>query len=203
MLLVSGATRTVYRYAGHPHIGVLLVPGAKNDVRKIPSNLEIAADNGCFRGFDALAFVGMLERLRECERAVLWVACPDAVVDAEESARLYRMWASTIRAFGFPGAYVLQDGVRWIPWDEIAAVFIGGTTAFKLGTAAATIAQEAKRRGKWVHMGRINSATRIRYAQWIGCDSVDGTSFSRFPDTHIPWALRLLEYEQLRLDLPV
>lgn len=30
----------------------------------------------------------------------------------------------------------------------------------------------------------------------IGCDSFDGTKYSRFPDTHIPRALRFLESER-------
>ncbi len=37
------------------------------------------------------------------------------------------------------------------------------------------LAQEAKRLGKWLHMGRVNSLARIHYAESIGCDSVDGT----------------------------
>lgn len=48
-------------------------------------------------------------------------------------------------------------------------------TEWKLGRAAALLTQEAKRRGKPVHMGRVNSRRRLRYAASIGCDTADGT----------------------------
>ena len=59
--------------------------------------------------------------------------------------------------------------------DDFDAFFIGGSTAWKLGRQARELAQEAKRLGKWVHMGRVNTLSRIHYAESIGCDSVDGT----------------------------
>jgi hypothetical protein len=34
---------------------------------------------------------------------------------------------------------------------------------------------EARRRGVWTHMGRVNSERRLRYAALIGCQSADGT----------------------------
>lgn len=55
------------------------------------------------------------------------------------------------------------------------AWLIGGSTSWKLSAAAAGIVNEAKHRGKWVHMGRVNSRRRVLYAKSIGCDSVDGT----------------------------
>lgn len=67
----------------------------------------------------------------------------------------------------------------------LSAVFIGGTTEFKLGATARAITAEAKRRGKWVHMGRVNTAQRVRYAKQIGCDSFDGTTFSRWRATYL------------------
>ena len=48
---------------------------------------------------------------------------------------------------------------------------------------------EAKRRGKQVHMGRVNSARRYRYAEAIGCDSADGTYIAFGPDVNLPKVL--------------
>jgi hypothetical protein len=45
---------------------------------------------------------------------------------------------------------------------------------------------EARGRGKWVHMGRVNSLRRLRYAAAIGCDSADGTYLAFGPDTNLP-----------------
>jgi hypothetical protein len=60
-----------------------------------------------------------------------------------------------------------------------------------------------KRAGKWVHLGRVNSERRIRYAASIGCDSVDGTQWVRFRDTCLARGLdavqRATEHTQLRL----
>jgi hypothetical protein len=65
-------------------------------------------------------------------------------------------------------------------------LFIGGTSEFKCGEQARRLVVEAKRQGKWVHMGRVNTDQRMRLAQSWGVDSVDGTSVSRFRDTHLP-----------------
>jgi len=62
----------------------------------------------------------------------------------------------------------------------------GGTTAFKMGSVARSIIAKAKRRDKWVHMGRVNSRRRIQYASDVGCDSVDGSGFVRFL-RDLPW----------------
>jgi len=57
---------------------------------------------------------------------------------------------------------------------------------WKLSPAARDLIIEAKRRGKWVHMGRVNSEKRFRYAAALGCDSVDGTYLVAGPDTNLP-----------------
>ena len=73
-----------------------------------------------------------------------------------------------------------------MPWDDFDVLFLGGDTAWKLGPAARQLAAEARQRGKGVHMGRVNSLKRYRYADAIGCTSADGT-FLRFgPDIRLP-----------------
>jgi hypothetical protein len=93
-----------------------------------------------------------------------------------------------IRAAGFPAALVAQDGLEDLPisWRSFDALFLGGTTHWKLGAAAARLAQQARRRGLWVHMGRVNSLRRLRYAQLIGCHSADGTFLAYGPDRNLP-----------------
>ncbi len=41
-------------------------------------------------------------------------------------------------------------------WHRLDALFVGGSTYFKLGPTAAGLVREAKRRGLWTHMGRVN-----------------------------------------------
>ena len=45
--------------------------------------------------------------------------------------------------------------------------------------------REARRRGKWVHMGRVNGLRRLRIALDFGVDTVDGTSLTR-PGKGVP-----------------
>jgi hypothetical protein len=44
----------------------------------------------------------------------------------------------------------------------------------------------AKAHGKHVHMGRVNSERRFKYAASIGCDSCDGTFLTYGPDVNLP-----------------
>ena len=71
-------------------------------------------------------------------------------------------------------------------------LFLGGSTDWKLGPAARALTAEAKRRGKRVHMGRVNSLKRLRYADAIGCDSADGTCLTYAPDANLPRLLAWL-----------
>ena len=187
LLLVSGATATMRRQASD-RLGALVVPGqgnAPNSVRGRP----FAFDNGAFSGFDADAFLRMLDRYTAAGVTnCLFVTVPDVVADAPATLALFREWAPRLRPYRFPLALVAQDGLEQlpVPWDDFDALFIGGSTAWKLSHAAATLAGYAKARGKWVHVGRVNSRKRMRHAHRIGADSVDGTKFTKFPDQYLP-----------------
>ena len=88
-----------------------------------------------------------------------------------------------------------QDGLSpdQIPWAELGALFIGGSTVYKESTEARSLCALAKARGVWVHWGRVNGRRRYELARLAGADSYDGTGFSRFPDTNIPL---VAEWEQ-------
>ena len=104
---------------------------------------------------------------------------PDIVGDAQRTAELFdHFWQRTQE---LPRALVLQDGIERtrIRWDDISAVFIGGSDAFKIAPETFAAARTAKILGKWVHVGRVNTAARVR--NWIGlADSCDGSGMSRF-----------------------
>lgn len=191
LILVSGATKTVRAaMARERNLGVLLTP---NDGNAIPDDgIVWAADNSAFSGFNRARFLRFIDRLARA-RGCRWVTCPDVVGDALATRALWEEWRPFIVERGLPPALVAQDGLREgdVPWDEVACVFIGGTTQYKLSGRAAAVVAEARRRGVWAHMGRVNTARRIRFAAALGCDSVDGTAFSRFSATHLPWALQV------------
>lgn len=166
------------------------------------------ADNACFGssypGDDAW-FAWLTRRAVHADRCVFATA-PDVVGDATATLARSRPWLPRIRALGYRAALVAQDGLEDldVPWDAFDVLFIGGTTAWKLGGAARRLVGEAKTRGKWVHMGRVNSAKRFRYAEAIGCDSADGTTLAQYPDATLPNVLSWLRpraQSTLTLDL--
>jgi len=192
ILFVSGATATVKKYR---RCGELIVPGAWSE----PDSLRLrpgmwAMDNGAYSGFDAAAFVTMLERFYG-RTGCRFVTAPDAVADAHQTLLKWAPWSKVIRGFGFVPALVGQDGmtVPDLPWSEMGALFIGGSTEWKLGPQARALAAYAKARGIWVHMGRVNSMARIADAGRMGVDSIDGSQHSWFPDRRIPESLENIE----------
>jgi hypothetical protein len=194
LLLVSGASATLRRYHAPHALGALLVPGAGNAVRPLAAaGLAWAADNAAFSGFDPGAFCALLGRIAGAP-GCRFVACPDVVGDAAATLRLFEVWQPVLAALGLPVALVGQDGAERLalPWGRFQALFLGGSTAWKLGPGAAALAAEAKRRGLWLHLGRCNSRRRFRHAHGLACDSVDGSGFSRWPDRRIPLALNWL-----------
>ncbi|MBY0513143.1 MAG: hypothetical protein K2P78_04435 [Gemmataceae bacterium] len=116
------------------------------------------------------------------------------VSGATATLRLFEVWEPIVRLLGLPVARVAQDGLvpAAVPWDRLDAAFVGGSTDWKLGSATAAVVRDAKRRVKWVHLGRCNTRRRFRHAHRLGCDSVNGSGFSRWPDQWVPLALRWL-----------
>jgi hypothetical protein len=161
-----------------------------------PEGVAWCADNGCFgKGYpgDAEWFAWLEANAADADTCVFAVA-PDVVGDAFATLARSLPWLPRIRALGYPAAFVAQDGLTTAetPWDELDVLFIGGTTAWKLGADARVLVAEAKSRGKHVHMGRVNSEKRMRYAHAIGCDSADGTYITFGPDVNLPNVLAWL-----------
>jgi len=151
---------------------------------------EWCADNGCFgKGFPGeAAWFAWLTKHADKAASCLFAVAPDVVGDAAATLARSAPWLPKIRALGYSAAFVAQDGQESlpVPWGEFDVLFIGGTTEWKLGSAARELIVDAKQRGKWVHMGRVNSAKRLRYAEAIGCDSADGTYIAFGPDRNLP-----------------
>ena len=186
-------------------LGCITTPAQGN---QLPAGVLWLADNGCGPGRDGgqgrgypgdEAYLAHLAGLRDAEGAdpcdpdqsgCLFAVCPDVVGDAEATARRARTsgMLAWIRYVGLPAAYVAQDGLEDAapPWDDLDALFIGGSTAWKLGPHVPPLVAEARARGAWVHMGRVNSLQRLRYADAIGCHSADGTFLTFGPDTNLP-----------------
>jgi hypothetical protein len=200
MLLLATQAEPQMRAHRHPNLGRLLQPRHyPRAAATARSGVPWAADNDAFNGgWDEHAerrFLRMVQALTGLP-GCLFVVCPDVVGEAGLTSMLFEEYAPLLWSHGLPPAYVLQEpGVEyddsWIPWGAMRALFIGGaTTEFKLGPQVEAIVAEARSRGVWVHMGRVNSLRRLAYAASIGCDSIDGTQWVRYRDTYLRDGLR-------------
>lgn len=156
-----------------------------------PSYPYFCVDNGVYTGRypGDREYLGWLRTLRPHADRCLFVVAPDVVGDHFATLARSRDMLGRIRDLGFPVAFVAQDFMEydtWEPWSDIDCLFLGGSTEWKLGPAAANIAAVASSVGLWVHMGRVNSSRRYLYAQSIGCHSVDGTHLTKAPDENLP-----------------
>lgn len=191
MILVSSVVKVLRKHGWHPFMGTLVTP-AQIGSREAVTHSWWAADNGAFVGFNEDKWRRMLRRIEGWPNC-LFVVAPDVVGNWVETLSEFKRWCGLLE--DFPVAFVAQDGQpnTHVPWNSIQALFIGGSTDYKLSGAVFRLTEEALSRGKWVHMGRVNTPTRLRYAYAMGCHSVDGTGFSWFPDSTLVPALKKLE----------
>lgn len=147
-----------------------------------------AADNSGFKRLDIPAFLALLEREEHQIPMFRFVACPDIVASARRTLELFEYWYP--RLCNWPLALVAQDGQEDlpIPWDLIQAIFIGGSTQWKMSRHAADIVKTAKGMEKWVHVGRVNDPVRWQHFEDLGADSVDGTGIAQY--SHMRIAIR-------------
>jgi hypothetical protein len=134
-------------------------------------------DNGCFKRFNEKAWSRLLNEAEE--NMPKFVCLPDIVGDAVRTLDLFDAFES--KTSGLPRALVLQDGIanHRIDWSKLSAVFVGGSDQFKISNEAMNACKTAKMLGKWVHVGRVNTAERVR--NWIGiADSIDGSGISKY-----------------------
>lgn len=196
MLYLSGAVRK-----GLP---VMLSMGMGN---KIPPDVPWAADNGRFGPrrdrYTNEKYMKFLTKHSHAKDLCLFATAPDVVGDAAATLEMSAPMYEQIRSLGYPVALVGQDGLENldVPWDSFDAFFVGGSTEWKLSEAARHLCIEARRRGKHVHMGRVNSLKRMRIAEFFGCDSADGTRIAFGPDINEPivrgWVKTLKENPSL------
>jgi hypothetical protein len=198
ILMATGLNDILSWQSKYKNLGRLMIPGWCSEPEET-TKIMWGADNGAFSGFKEDKYLRMLERLsnKNCK----FVTAPDVVGNAEETLKLFHKWKSVIKKHNLPIALVGQDGLEnlEIPWNEFQGFFIGGSTEWKLSEQVRRLINIAKHKNKWVHMGRVNSVRRIRYAMEIGCDSIDGTAYSKFFKSELPRVIDYFKLEQGKL----
>lgn len=165
-------------------------------------------------------FFALLDRIVAAglKDKVQFVVVPDRVGSWSGTNERWEEFNERVRAYGMPLAYVGQDGIEQhldeIPWEEFDVFFIGGSTPWKLGydpsgeykdfnrptddelrkagllKSHVDLIEEAKRRGKKIHIGRVNSFRRIEIANYgMQVDSADGNYIGAAPDKNLPVVL--------------
>jgi hypothetical protein len=139
-----------------------------------------AIDNGAFAKFDANAFMSRLRRHEEHKAKCLFVVAPDVVASARRTLEVFAYWRPRLE--GWKVALACQDGQEDlpIPWEQIDAVFIGGSTNWKGSHHASAIVKAAKALAKHVHIGRINGPVRWKHFEDLGADTCDGSGIAQY-----------------------
>jgi hypothetical protein len=132
-----------------------------------------------------------------------FIIVPDIVLGGSASWALSRYWLRRLRRDprlrGVTLLIAVQNG--FAPWHVAkylgrnVGIFVGGDTEWKLATMSAW-AKLAHLHGATCHVGRVNTARRIRHCEVANVDSFDGSSASRFEKT-----LRPLELARQQVDL--
>lgn len=174
---------------------LLLTP----DNPQVRAGFKYAVDNGAWgafqkqESFDESRFMALVER---AGAGADFVILPDIVAGGNASLNFSIKWYPKLRHLRMLMLPV-QDGMdveragAFIRHNHNVGIFLGGSTEYKLaemyawGLVAAAL-------GRWYHVGRVNSARRIKLCAEAGAHSFDGTSATKFSSTVplLDWAAR-------------
>lgn len=151
-----------------------------------------ALDNGAWsafqqgRPFDEHAFD---KALRKMGAGADWTVLPDIVAGGHPSLDLSLKWMRRVLDETPRALLAVQNGIEPEDVRDLlgprVGLFVGGDTTWKLATMGQWC-ELARRRGCWVHIGRVNTAKRIHHCSGAGATSIDGTSATRFAVTVPP-----------------
>ena len=162
-------------YAKYPDkMALLLNPHC---IRPHQFKYRYAIDNAAFNRFDEKQYFKMLDASTKYQKP-MFIVCPDVVGQSDLTMALWNYYYPKLKKYNYPIAFVAQDGCepKDIP-NEASWVFIGGCDPWKLDNFARFVGN-----GKPVHVGRVNSISRLLRCEREGVDSVDGTGWMRARD---------------------
>lgn len=137
-------------------------------------------DNGVFSGkWREDIWLKRLEKFIPFQRMCIGVVVPDVMFDKEGTLLRWSKYVELVYSMGYRPFFVTQNGCdrEDIPVNAFG-IFIGGDNKHKLEESFDLI-DEAKERGLWVHVGRVNSMKRMGIFKVA--DSCDGTTLKFEP----------------------
>lgn len=199
LYLATPNTQEVRETIAAGRLGAMLTPDSWSTINE-PSSKRfpwVGLDNGCFSDkWDEDRWKDWLTEMRPRLPECLFAVVPDVVADHDATLARWEQYVGIVKDAGYPAAFVIQDGCDGMdmPWRDLDAVFVGGSTEYKLSEQAWELVGRANRRGIWTHMGRVNSFNRIRRCAAAGVKSVDGSYLAFGPDTNLPKLLAWLDW---------
>lgn len=178
VIYLTNAVSIPAQYRGHFGFLASAVHN-RNTKDELEQGSKWLLDNDAFNGnFDLRRWLRFLLEHEQFKPTCIGVTIPDVVGDALGTLRNFSHYYKVVADLGYPVAFVSQDGItpEITPWEHFSTLFIGGTNGHKLGPEACYMISEAKRLGKWVHVGRVNSESRLKNFWMV--DSVDGTQLT-------------------------
>lgn len=168
--------------------GILITPENPN-----PQGFStFAIDNGAWSAFQRGIpwspdkWVPLIERLG---RDAIWAVAPDIVMGGSASLDRSLSWLPWMAERCSRVLIAVQDGMtdqELAPYlSDRVGIFVGGSTEWKESSLPMWGALK-RRVGCWLHVGRVNTARRIRLCAMSGADSFDGTAATRFAKAAAP-----------------
>jgi len=148
--------------------------------------MRYAIDNGAWTAhrqgaeFDGDAFTRLVDR---CGLDADFVVLPDIVSGGMCSLSLSVSWIRRLN--GLRLLLPVQDGmernsvIQVLTSNPSIGIFLGGSTSYKL-TEMRPWGAVAAHLERWYHVGRVNTARRVRLCAEAGATSFDGTSATMF-----------------------
>jgi hypothetical protein len=177
-----------------------LLVSAKGVLRN--EGFPYALDNGAWSSFQA----GLPFDVPAFEKAVKllgngadFVVVPDIVEGGLESLRFSLSWLRRLEGVGQRRLIAVQDGMTAEDvrphLGPTVGIFLGGSTEWKLETMPQW-GRLARESNAYFHVGRVNTAKRIKLCSLCGANSFDGSRASR-------WAMDIPFLNNARNQLPL
>jgi hypothetical protein len=168
--------------------GLLITPDNRNP-RGFPL---FGIDNGAWSAFQKGIdwtpdrWIPLIEQYGQ---TALWAVAPDIVLGGPASLERSLAWLPWMLGRCQRVLIAVQNGMTYAdlaPYvSDRVGIFVGGDDKWK----EASLPEWGRLKrdsGCWLHVGRVNTARRIKLCAMSGADSFDGTSASRFADTVAP-----------------